>query len=165
MQYLDLQEHTFICDFYPPMANQFVRMGRKHMNSSRCGWGQQKRTICSAYEPCYVIQSEHKQVFSDDLMMLTACSDNEVSRSGYFCADDRWQTKPITSPLVHARGLIIISLNQLKSTIYDLCCTTDPLINRSIKAYYCHAKEKINNANGPSVKFKILIPDEPLIQV
>ena len=30
-------------------------------------------------------------------------------------------TKPITSPLAHARGLIIISLNQLKSTIYHIC--------------------------------------------
>ena len=91
MQYLDLQEHTFICDLYLPMANQFVCMGRKHMNSSKCGWGQQKHTICSAYEPCYVIQSEHKQVFSDDLMMLTACSDDEMSRSGYFCVDNRWR--------------------------------------------------------------------------
>ena len=36
-----------------------------------------------------MIQSEHKQVFSDDLMMLTACSDDEMSRSGYFCVDNR----------------------------------------------------------------------------
>ena len=26
-------------------------------------------------------------------------------------------------------------------------------------------KGKNNNANGPSVKFKILVPDEPLIQL
>ncbi len=26
-------------------------------------------------------------------------------------------------------------------------------------------RKKINNAKGPSVKFKILIPDEPLIQL
>ena len=37
MQYLDLQEHTLICDLYLPMANQFIYMGRKHMNSSKCG--------------------------------------------------------------------------------------------------------------------------------
>ena len=40
------------------------------------------------------------------------------------------------------------------------------LYNRPFAKAYCHAKEKkINNANDSSVKFKILIPDEPLIQL
>ena len=59
---------------------------------------------------------------------------------------------------LHPRGL---SLNQLKSAIYDLCYTTDPLLRHIAM----QRKKKINNANDSSVKFKILIPDEPLIQL
>ena len=52
------------------------------------GMANRKRTICSACEPCYVIRSEHKffAVF-DSLVVLTDCSDVEMSISGDVCAD------------------------------------------------------------------------------
>ena len=51
----------------------------------RCG--QQNRTIYSACELCSAIQSKHKQVFtiSYSLVVLTACSDVEMLKSGIFC--------------------------------------------------------------------------------
>ena len=58
---------------------------------------------------------------------------------------------------LHPRGL---SLNQLKSAIYDLCYTTDPLLR-----HIAMQRKKNNNANDSCIKFKILIPDEPLIQL
>ena len=56
---------------------------------------------------------------------------------------------------LHPRGL---SLNQLKSAIYNLCYTTDPLLRHI-------AMQRKKKLTMPSVKFKILIPDEPLIQL
>ena len=81
------------------------------------GMANRKRTICSACKPCYVIWSEHKffTIF-DCLVVLTDCSDAEMSRSSDFCAN-RWQTKPIALPLAHVHGKNIAEDMPIISTV------------------------------------------------
>ena len=43
---------------------------------------------------------------SDGLVVLSACSDAKMSRSGDFCANDNRQTQPMTLPLGHARKVM-----------------------------------------------------------
>ena len=104
-----------------PLPDQFVRMGRKHVDSYRCHRANRKCIICSAYEPCYAIISFRRfQWFG----VLVDCSEAEISRSGDFCADRQTMTDKTDCFTLCAcawGSYYLAVLNKLPVILVNLC--------------------------------------------
>ena len=74
----------------------------------RCG--QQNAQFVALVSGAMQLQGNTSKFFAafDSLVVFTTRSDVEMSRSSYFCANDR-RTKPISLPLVHVLGVKIIA--------------------------------------------------------
>ena len=75
----------------------------------------EKCTICSASEPYSAIQRALEPVFCRYLPICGSysthrCVELEIWRFSWRWQTDRQQTKPIALPLVHARGVITLSV-------------------------------------------------------